>query len=148
MRGLLVLTFGTALSASYGAGAIAAVEQGAALPPTPRTISISDEGAKGFAIRHFPTRLRLYTYDGDRPGVSMCYAPCSGAWPPVRAPDGAEQIGDWTVVPRTDGSPQWAYRGKPVYVRYHDHPDTPVGDGMDGVWRIIPNIPKTPPAAR
>jgi predicted lipoprotein with Yx(FWY)xxD motif len=67
---------------------------------------------------------------------------CASAWPPLRADKNAEAIGDWTLAPRSDGNPQWAYKGRPVYVRYHDAPDAPEGDGEDGVWHLIPNIPR------
>jgi predicted lipoprotein with Yx(FWY)xxD motif len=121
----------------------AAAAQAAAVPPSPGTFAVIDEGDLGYAIRHFPSRLRIYTYDLDRPGVSACTLGCASAWPPVRAEPGAQPIGDWTLVPRADGAPQWAYKGAPVYVRYHDEPDAPSGEGEQGVWRLVKHIPKT-----
>jgi predicted lipoprotein with Yx(FWY)xxD motif len=120
----------------------AAASKEAAPPPSPVTIAIVDEGDKGYAIRHFPTRLRLYTFDRDRRQESVCVDGCASAWPPVRADRDATPIGEWTLAPRTDGAPQWAYKGKPVYVRYHDEPDAPGGDGEDGAWHLVPNIPR------
>lgn len=117
-------------------------DDGAQIPPSPETIAIVDEGDKGFAIRHFPSRLRLYTFDRDGPGQSRCVDGCASAWPPVRAGANAHPVGDWTLVPRSDGPAQWAYRSKPVYVRYHDLPDAPAGDGVDGLWHLVPSIPK------
>ena len=135
--GLLVLTTTLCLTAKT----YAAPAPGAAIPPTPGTIAITDEGPQGFTVRHFPTRLHLYTHDGDSPTVSRCVEGCASAWPPVRADSAdAKPIGDWTLVPRADGPPQWAYQGRPVYVRYHDAPDAPSGDGQDGM-HLVANIP-------
>jgi len=51
----------------------------------------------------------------DHPGVSNCNGDCSKDFPPVRAPADARAFGDWSIVPRADGSRQWAYLGKPLY---------------------------------
>jgi len=116
----------------------------AALPPSPASVAIVDEGVKGFSIRHFPSRLRFYTYDRDTPGVSQCFDGCASAWPPVRNVENSPPVGEWTLVQRKDGPPQWAYRGAPLYFKYHDQPDAPAGDGHDGVWHILKNIPPNP----
>ena len=126
-----------------GAANAAPSKEGAAPPPSPVTVAIVDEGDKGFAVRHFPTRLRLYTFDRDRPQESMCVDGCASAWPPLRAEVNATPVGEWTLVPRSDGNAQWAYKGKPVYLRYHDNPDTPGGDGEGGVWHLVPHIPRS-----
>jgi len=136
--GWLPLAAGLCLGGAANAAAI----RSAAPPPSPVSVAIVDEGEKGFALRHFPTRLRLYTFDRDRPQQSVCVDGCASAWPPLRAEPNSTPFGDWTLTPRTDGAPQWAYKGKPVYLRYHDDPDAPGGDGEDGAWRLIPNIQK------
>jgi predicted lipoprotein with Yx(FWY)xxD motif len=63
----------------------------------------------------------LYVYDKDVPGKSNCGAPCVSAWVPLlaSAPEN-EAVGDWTLISRPDGRHQWAYKGRPVYLRYHD----------------------------
>jgi predicted lipoprotein with Yx(FWY)xxD motif len=139
MKSICYLTLATWLCVS-GAANAAAMNVRAAPPPSPVSVAIVDEGDKGYALRHFPSRLRLYTFDRDRPQESVCVDGCASAWSSLRADENATPIGDWTPVPRTDGTPQWAYKGKPVYLRYHDDPDAPAGDGEDGVWRLIPNI--------
>ena len=40
---------------------------------------------------------------------------CTQAWPPLLADDGAAPVGKWTIIPRTDGTKQWAFEGFPVY---------------------------------
>ena len=36
-------------------------------------------------------------------------------WALLRAPAAAVARGDWSVVPRDDGLPQWTYQGQPLY---------------------------------
>jgi predicted lipoprotein with Yx(FWY)xxD motif len=45
---------------------------------------------------------------------------CTDLWPPVLAPEGAEPVGDWTIVARRDGSRQWAYDEQPLYTSVRD----------------------------
>ena len=95
------------------------------------------ESAAGWRYVHFPTNLRLYTFDQDSDNKSACNLGCSSVWPPLVAPDDAKPIGDWTVFMREDGRRQWAYKGRPVYLRYHDSPSRPAGDGVDGLWHFL-----------
>ncbi|MGE0409256.1 MAG: ATP-binding protein [Amphiplicatus sp.] len=90
----------------------------------------------------FPGSFPLYVYDGDKPGKSNCNRGCASAWPPVPAGDDAATIGLWTPIIRDDGSKQWAYQNRPVYVRYHDIPGDPQGAGQKG-WRLIDDLVKT-----
>lgn len=55
--------------------------------------------------------LTLYTFSGDAKKDKDLLA----SWKPVPAPQLAIPIGDFTVVSRTDGSFQWAYKGQPLY---------------------------------
>jgi predicted lipoprotein with Yx(FWY)xxD motif len=98
---------------------------------------IEDSG--NWAYRHFPSNLRLYIFDKDTPKSSACTDTdgCAGVWPPLLASDEAKPMGDWTVITRGDTRKQWAYKGHPVYLRYHDSPDAPTGNGVDGVWHFL-----------
>lgn len=54
------------------------------------------------------------------------YAPgerisCMKKWPPFVAAANAQPIGDWTIVKRPDGIPQWSYKGRPTYTSVRDH---------------------------
>jgi predicted lipoprotein with Yx(FWY)xxD motif len=64
----------------------------------------------------------LYVFASDSPGKSSCNAGCDSAWPPLLAREHAvgAKVGEWIVIARDDGRRQWAYRGKPVYMAYHD----------------------------
>lgn len=73
--------------------------------------------------RSFPSGSRLFVFDGDAPGKSNCNQGCASAWPPLYVSDAdATQVGHWTAIARNDGTRQWAYKGQPVYRRYHDLP--------------------------
>jgi predicted lipoprotein with Yx(FWY)xxD motif len=106
--------------------------------PYPAEVSLTDEGDKGFVFRRCPSNTRLYVSDADKNGRPACNAACERDWLPVRAPDGATTLGQWTPVKRDDGSLQWAYRGRPVYSLVQDLPYAPKGDGRDGTWHLLP----------
>lgn len=77
--------------------------------------------------------MTLYTFDKDSAGKSNCNDKCATAWPPLAvAADGAA-AGEWTIVMRDDGTKQWAYDGKPLYLWMKDKkPGDSTGDGVDG----------------
>lgn len=108
----------------------------------PANVAMSEEPPKGMVFRHFPSGLRLYVHDKDSPGKSVCNAGCESAWPPLMARPGSKPMGEWTLVTRHDGQIQWAYKGRPVYMRYHDDPNEPLGDGVDGVWHVLDHFSK------
>lgn len=60
--------------------------------------------------------MTLYIFDMDRPqGGSVCNNQCATYWPPLLAAEDAEDLGEWTVIARVDGSKMWAFRGRPLY---------------------------------
>jgi len=67
----------------------------------------------------------LYTFDLDPLGESTCTGGCLAAWPALFAPSNATTFGDFTVITRSGGAKQWAYKGKPLYFYVGD---TEVGD--------------------
>ena len=104
----------------------------------PGEVALMQDG-DAWMYKHFPTNLRLYVFDGDKPDESTCYQACRAVWPPL-LPQQTNQkpMGDWSLVKRTDGSAQWAYKHHPVYVRYHDSPEQPVGNGAeDNKWHFL-----------
>jgi predicted lipoprotein with Yx(FWY)xxD motif len=86
---------------------------------------------------HFPSSLSLYVFDRDSTGKSACNLGCDGAWPPLMVTNNDKAVGDWSIIDRYDGSRQWAYKGHPVYLHYHDSPDQPLGNGVDGAWHFL-----------
>lgn len=81
--------------------------------------------------------MTLYTFDKDAGGKSACNGPCATNWPPLSAASGAA-MGDWTMITRDDGTKQWAYKGKPLYIFAKDNkPGDIMGDGfLNGAWHI------------
>jgi predicted lipoprotein with Yx(FWY)xxD motif len=49
------------------------------------------------------------------------YQPCFGHWHALRAPQLAMPVGDFSIVHESDGTPQWAFRGKRLYRFDGDH---------------------------
>jgi predicted lipoprotein with Yx(FWY)xxD motif len=81
--------------------------------------------------------MTLYTFDKDTAGTSACYDKCATNWPPLMAASGAMAKGKYSVVARTDGSMQWAYDGKPLYLWIKDtKAGDMTGDGVNGVWHV------------
>ncbi|HEV8720806.1 MAG TPA: hypothetical protein VGW77_09225 [Candidatus Binatia bacterium] len=79
--------------------------------------------------------MTLYTFDKDPPGKSACNDKCAVNWPPLMAKAGDTGTGDYTIITRDDGSKQWAYKGKPLYLWSKDQkPGDTTGDGVGKVW--------------
>ena len=77
----------------------------------------------------------LYLSAEDPPGQSECTGPCTRRWTPVEAGPPAEAHGDFTILERADGTPQWAWRSKPLYRWIGDTAAGDVtGDGIRGTW--------------
>jgi predicted lipoprotein with Yx(FWY)xxD motif len=84
-----------------------------------------------------PRGMTLYTFDSDPAGRSTCNGPCAANWPPLAAPADARAPAGYSVVVRDDGSRQWAYQGKPLYLWVKDaKPGDRTGDGFRNVWRV------------
>lgn len=82
--------------------------------------------------------MTLYTFDKDADGKSACNGDCAMNWPPLKAEAGAVPEGDWSVITRDDGSMQWAYKGKPLYLWIKDqNPGDTTGDKVKDVWHVV-----------
>lgn len=80
----------------------------------------------------------LYTFAKDSGGQSLCTEGCAAAWPPLLAATGAQAAGALTLHPRSDGSLQWGWRGKPLYRFAADRAGGEAGgDGQGGVWHAV-----------
>ena len=87
-----------------------------------------------------PNGMTLYTFDKDvaNSGKSACNGPCAALWPPMVAGAADQASGSYSVVSRDDGSRQWAYKGKPVYLYKADQKaGDRTGDNFKDVWHII-----------
>ena len=89
--------------------------------------------------------MTLYTFDKDvaGSGKSACNGPCAANWPPFKAGSGDQNGGDWSIVARDDGSRQWAWLGKPLYLWSKDQqPGDTAGDGFSNAWRAVRPEPR------
>ena len=81
--------------------------------------------------------MTLYTFDKDEGGASACAGQCAENWPPLVAAADAQSEGDYTVITRDDGTKQWAYKGKPLYLWVKDtKPGDVTGDNVNDVWHV------------
>lgn len=105
----------------------------------PGDTALSQDEAGKWQIRSFPGLATLYINDKDAPGKSNCGAPCTSAWAPLLASTTENKpIGDWTLIARSDGRHQWAYKGHPVYLRYHDLPAQSGNIQREGFRKLEP----------
>lgn len=83
--------------------------------PMPAGIGIREVGdANGLAFVDQDGRT-LYGFDG-RGGVKALERLANQTqWKPLMAPDLAHPVGQWSIVARSDGIRQWAYRGRPLF---------------------------------
>jgi predicted lipoprotein with Yx(FWY)xxD motif len=84
-----------------------------------------------------PAGMTLYVFDKDvaGSGKSVCNGDCAVKWPPLAASASDKVSGDYAVLIRDDGSKQWSYKGKPLYLWIKDQkPGDTTGDGVAGVW--------------
>lgn len=57
----------------------------------------------------------------DTAHSSRCVGVCAQEFLPLRAARGARAFGDWSLVTRPDGAPQWAYQSHPLYTWTKEH---------------------------
>ena len=85
-----------------------------------------------------PAGMTLYTFDKDAAdsGKSVCNGDCAVKWPPLVAAAGDKADGAYSIITRDDGTRQWAFKGKPLYLWFKDQkPGDTTGDGVNNVWR-------------
>jgi predicted lipoprotein with Yx(FWY)xxD motif len=106
----------------------------------PGVVALSQDAAGEWVYRSFPQITRLYVHRQDRPGKSLCDDRCASTWPPLLADDGerGRRVGAWSVIKRDDGQAQWAYKGQPVYLRFHDMPEDIHAVEVEGFRQLKP----------
>lgn len=92
---------------------------------------------KGQIYVMYQDHMSLYTFDNDAVGQSNCYDECAKNWPPAVLDAGTELGENYSLIQRTDGTMQAAFRGLPLYLYSKDRkPGDIKGDGVGGVWRL------------
>lgn len=83
-------------------------------------------------------------------GAFTCVEDCLESWAPVEAAADTASQEQWSAVQRPEGTWQWAYEGKPLYVYAKDtFPDARLGDGLGrGQWQLLFENQPVPPGMR
>lgn len=83
--------------------------------------------------------MTLYTFDKDTKGVSNCTGSCAEIWPPYTTATTSSTLpANVTLITRTDGSMQFAYKGMPLYYYTGDQKaGDATGDGFNGIWHVV-----------
>jgi predicted lipoprotein with Yx(FWY)xxD motif len=83
------------------------------------------DGTKVLAAKEdaniYPMAVTVYSFSGDRPGVSECGDNCSLTWVPLLSSKAPHVVGDISasdvgLIRRADGTSQVTYEGKPLYL--------------------------------
>lgn len=125
-------------AAIYAAGVGATVCLTLALAASPALAQAPVKAAAGLLTD--AAGMTLYVFDKDTAGSgkSVCNGPCAGLWPALKAADGAQAAGDYTIVTRDDGVKQWAHKGRPLYLWVKDQkPGDKTGDNVNNIWHVI-----------
>jgi len=102
-------------------------------------IYMTKDSSKGKYLTDFQG-MTLYTYDKDTKNVSNCSGQCAKIWPIYTSGATAEKMlpTNITVITRSDGSKQFAWKGMPLYYYAQDKKAGDMsGDGIGGVWHIV-----------
>ena len=90
------------------------------------------------------TGFSLYYFMKDAPGngTSNCIGKCSEIWPPFYAETLTVAEGlkatDFTIINRTDGIKQIAFKGWPLYLYSMDtKPNVANGQGFNKLWSVV-----------
>ncbi len=79
----------------------------------------------------------IYASDADEAGKSHCDASCTQTWVPMPAPASVRPHGDWTIIERSPGNRQWAFRGKPLYRYALDERAGSLAGSDERGWRNV-----------
>lgn len=82
-------------------------------------------------------KMSVYASDHDGPGKSDCNAACERLWRPLVAPIAAQPHGDWSVVERSPGSRQWAFRKRPLYTYVRDVVEASLEGSDEPGWHNV-----------
>ncbi len=120
--------------------------QGAIAGSLPAEVRLRESSAGQFLTDARGMSLYFYAQD-TQPGKSACVAECAKNWPPLRAAAALSSGGDWSLIERADGGPQWAWRGRPLYTFLKDsYAAGMLGDGAgNNAWRVAFNKIAMPP---
>ena len=112
------------------------------IPPVGTTVMIVQKSAIGYVLAEANHQV-VYTYSKDKKGgTPTCTGTCAATWIPATGTPQAGPAdvfsGQFGLVTRSDGSKQITYNGYPLYLLKDAQPLMTTGNGMDGVWHVVP----------
>jgi predicted lipoprotein with Yx(FWY)xxD motif len=116
--------------ARFNPSAAVALPEGIQVAVVPSALGVALTDANG---------MTLYGFDGDarHDGQSCSARACDLRWLPLAAATIALPVGKFSIVTRTDGSRQWAYRGRALYTYAGDQLAGDVhGEGVDQRFEV------------
>lgn len=102
------------------------------------TVNIAHSASVGYYLANASDfTLYYFTQDTANSGKSACYGSCASAWPPFYASSlvlpSSLSASNFSVISRTDGTMQLAYKGYPLYRFASDTSANQVsGNGVGG----------------
>lgn len=111
-------------------------------PPVGTTIMIVQHSALGYVLAEADGDV-VYTYAKDtKNGAPTCTGSCASTWPPVTGVPKAGPAdtfpGAFGVVKGAGGVEQVTYNGYPLYLFQGAKPLSTAGNGIGGVWHVVP----------
>ncbi|HTT05626.1 MAG TPA: hypothetical protein VMF64_10080, partial [Steroidobacteraceae bacterium] len=86
----------------------------------PDTIAVREVGDADGLVFVDQAGMTLYTYEGRGGAKALVRLADQTEWRPLVAPALAHPVGEWSVLTRSDGIRQWAFRGKPLFTYARD----------------------------
>jgi predicted lipoprotein with Yx(FWY)xxD motif len=111
-------------------------------PPVGTTVMVVQKSALGYVLAEANNQV-VYTYAKDsKGGAPTCTGSCAAAWPPVtgvpKAGPADNFPGTFGVVKGAGGVTQITYNGYPLYTFKGARPLSTAGNGLGGVWHVVP----------
>ena len=111
-------------------------------PAVGTTIMIVQRSAIGFVLAQANGQV-VYTYAKDtKGGAPTCTGSCASTWPPATGTPQAGPAdhfpGTFGLVKGAGGVGQITYNGYPLYTFKGAKPLTTAGNGIGGVWHVVP----------
>ncbi len=134
---------GSSASAKSSHSAQPQASSGAVIfPPVGTTVMVVQKSSVGFVLAEANGSV-VYTYDKDtKGGAPTCTGSCAEAWPPVTGTPKAGPAdtfpGTFGVVKGAGGVEQITYDGLPLYTFKGAKPLSVAGNGVGGVWHVVP----------
>lgn len=110
-------------------------------PPVGTTVMIVQHSSLGWVLAEANGQV-VYTYSKDKGSTPTCTGSCAAVWPPVTGTPKAGPAdsfpGTFAVVKGAGGVEQITYEGKPLYLYKGAKPLSTAGNGIGGVWHVVP----------